>query len=38
VPALVWRLPNEEHLLAKSLPGYVEYCAKVRWHLIPGIF
>lgn len=36
--ALVWRLFDEEQFLAKDLPGYTEYCAKVRWHLIPGIF
>lgn len=35
---LVWRLSDEEKFLAQSLPGYMEYCAKVRWHLIPGIF
>ena len=35
---LVWRLFDEEKFLAQSLPGYPEYCAKVRWHLIPGIF
>jgi len=35
---LVWRLFDEEQFLAKNLPGYAEYCAKVRWHLIPGIF
>ena len=35
---LVWRLFDEEKFLAKNLPGYAEYCAKVRWHLIPGIF
>ena len=34
----VWRLSDEENLLAQSLPGYKEYRAKVRWHLIPGIF
>jgi protein-S-isoprenylcysteine O-methyltransferase Ste14 len=34
----VWRLFDEEKLLAQSLPGYTDYCAKVRWHLIPGIF
>jgi len=34
----VWRLFDEEKFLAQSLPGYREYCAKVRWHLIPGIF
>ena len=35
---LVWRLFDEEAFLAKNLPGYSEYCAKVRWHLIPLIF
>jgi protein-S-isoprenylcysteine O-methyltransferase Ste14 len=34
----VWRLFDEEKLLAQSLPGYTDYCTKVRWHLIPGIF
>ena len=37
VPALIWRLLNEERLLVEELPGYPEYCAKVRWRLIPGI-
>jgi protein-S-isoprenylcysteine O-methyltransferase Ste14 len=35
---LVWRLFDEEKFLAQNLPGYTEYCAKVRWHLVPGIF
>jgi len=35
---LVWRLFDEEELLAQDLPGYTEYCAKVHWHLIPGVF
>jgi len=35
---LVWRLLDEEEFLAQNLPGYMEYLAKVRWHLIPGIF
>jgi protein-S-isoprenylcysteine O-methyltransferase Ste14 len=34
----VWRLLDEERFLALNLPGYTEYCAEVRWHLIPGIF
>jgi protein-S-isoprenylcysteine O-methyltransferase Ste14 len=38
LPALIWRLLDEERFLAKSLPGYREYCAKVRWRMIPGIF
>jgi protein-S-isoprenylcysteine O-methyltransferase Ste14 len=36
--ALIWRLLDEERFLAQNLPGYTEYCAKVRWRLIPGIF
>ncbi len=36
--ALVWRLVDEEAFLRQNLPGYKEYCAQVRWHLIPGIF
>ncbi len=35
---LVWRLLDEEQFLAKNLPGYRDYCARVRWHLISGIF
>lgn len=33
-----WRLFDEESFLAQNLPGYSDYCAKVRWHLMPGIF
>ena len=35
---LVWRLSDEEKFLANNLPGYKEYCSKVRWHLIPWVF
>jgi protein-S-isoprenylcysteine O-methyltransferase Ste14 len=35
---LVWRLFDEEKFLAQNLHGYMDYCAKVRWHLIPGVF
>jgi protein-S-isoprenylcysteine O-methyltransferase Ste14 len=38
VPALIWRLLDEERLLAHNLQGYAEYCSKVRWRLIPGVF
>jgi protein-S-isoprenylcysteine O-methyltransferase Ste14 len=38
VPALIWRLLHEEKLLARDLPGYADYCAHVRWRLIPGLF
>jgi len=38
LPALIWRLLDEEQFLARNLPGYKEYCAKVRSRMIPGIF
>lgn len=38
VLGFVWRLFDEETFLAQNLSGYTEYCAKVRWHLIPGLF
>lgn len=37
-PFLLWRLFDEERFLSKNLPGYTEYCAKVRWRLIPRVF
>lgn len=38
LPTIIWRLLDEDKFLAKNLPGYVGYCAKVRWRLIPGVF
>jgi len=38
VPFLVWRLFDEEKVLARNLPGYVEYKTEVRSRLIPGTF
>jgi protein-S-isoprenylcysteine O-methyltransferase Ste14 len=38
MPVLLWRLFDEERFLARKLPGYTEYCARVRWRLIPGVF
>ena len=38
VPALVWRLLDEERFLARNLPGYVAYQGKVRFRLVPGIW
>ncbi len=37
-PFLVWRLFDEERLLKEKLPGYVDYCSRTRWRLIPGVF
>jgi len=36
--AVIWRLFDEEDLLARGLPGYADYQRWVRWRLIPGIF
>jgi protein-S-isoprenylcysteine O-methyltransferase Ste14 len=38
IPFLIWRLFDEERLLSQNLPGYTEYCTKVRWRLIPRVF
>ncbi len=38
LPALVWRLLDEEKFLKKNLPGYAEYCEKVRYRLIPFVW
>ena len=38
VPFLIWRLLDEEKLLAAELPGYTEYRRRVRSRLIPGIY
>jgi protein-S-isoprenylcysteine O-methyltransferase Ste14 len=38
LPALIWRLLDEERFLARNLPGYVEYQNTVRYRLIPRIW
>lgn len=38
LPALVWRLLDEERFLARNLPGYAEYRRKVRYRLIPRVW
>jgi protein-S-isoprenylcysteine O-methyltransferase Ste14 len=38
IPALIWRLFDEEKFLARNLPGYVEYQKKVRYRLIPLVW
>src|SRR5262249_51714491 len=35
---ILWRLFDEEALLASGLPGYADYLHSVQWRLIPGIF
>jgi len=38
MPALIWRLIDEERFLARNLPGYVEYQRKVQYRLIPLVW
>ena len=38
MPFLIWRLLDEERLLAAELPGYSDYQKKVRFRLVPGIW
>lgn len=38
IPVLIFRLLNEEKVLARDLPGYTEYMDKVKYHLFPGIW
>jgi len=38
MPVLIWRLLDEEKFLAKNLPGYRAYQAKVRYRLLPMVW
>ena len=38
LPVLIWRLLDEERILARDLPGYTDYCRKTRYRLIPLIW
>lgn len=38
VPVLMWRTLDEERVLAAGLPGYRDYCARVRYRLVPGVW
>ncbi len=37
-PVLAWRMLDEERFLRKNLPGYTEYCNKVRYRLVPSVW
>jgi protein-S-isoprenylcysteine O-methyltransferase Ste14 len=37
-PALLWRLFDEERLLARDLPGYADYQRRVRHRLVPFVW
>jgi len=38
IPMLAYRIRNEEKVLGRELKGYMEYCKKVRFHLIPNVW
>ena len=38
LPAILWRLLDEEKFLARSLAGYIEYQGSVRYRLLPLIW
>jgi protein-S-isoprenylcysteine O-methyltransferase Ste14 len=38
LPAVVWRLLDEEKFLATNLAGYVQYQGRVRYRLLPPIW
>lgn len=38
LPVLIWRILNEENVLKRDLAGYADYCRKVRYRLIPGLW
>ena len=38
LPALAWRMIDEERVLVRDLAGYADYRAKVRWRLIPYVW
>ena len=38
MPLLVWRLVDEERLLARNLPGYADYQQRVRHRLVPFVW
>jgi len=38
IPGMVWRILDEEKLLKKDLPGYLEYTQKVHYRLVPYLW
>ena len=38
LPFLIWRLCDEEKILAENLPGYGEYQQRGRYRLVPMIW
>ena len=38
LPIIAMRIKNEEALLQEELPGYIQYCEKVRYRLVPFVW
>lgn len=38
LPALIWRLLDEERFLARNLPDYIAYQGRVRYRLVPLVW
>jgi protein-S-isoprenylcysteine O-methyltransferase Ste14 len=38
LPVLVWRLLDEERILARDLRGYTEYMQRVKYRLVPHVW
>jgi len=38
LPLLIWRILDEEHYLARELPGYDDYERRVRYRLVPFVW
>src|SRR5262249_47279887 len=38
LPVLLWRLLDEERVLARDLPGYTDYMRRVRYRLVPHVW
>ncbi len=38
LPIYVLRIKNEEKVLRAELPGYTEYCQRMRWRILPGVW
>lgn len=38
IPLLVWRLVDEERMLAAQLPGYTDYQQRIRRRLVPFVW
>jgi protein-S-isoprenylcysteine O-methyltransferase Ste14 len=38
IGVLAWRLLDEERVLKRDLAGYTDYCRRVRYRLVPGLW